>query len=862
MIQIVVDNLHQILMTQFYQHGIKIGLIIWILALGHGLFAEQIVWEKVTELPAINGNSHPGLAGCFAGHHQGVLLIAGGANFPEGLPWNGGKKWWYDEIYILYKDGANRFAWSTSTVKLPTPLAYGVSVSTDKGVVCVGGNNQHQCFNEVFRLSYSIENRDVELDTLPPLPVALAHMGGCLVGDALFIAGGQQTMTDPEANNRFFKLDLSKEGTDAFRWVALKSWPGPPRAFHVMTAQGDGETDCIYLFSGRDFGPGKETRVLSDGYKYNPLSMEWSCLTCENDLHFPVMAGNAIAAGNQHIVFPNGDDGTLYTDLENHPGFNTSGMIYNTITGTVQKAGGLPGPGVVTAPMVEWDGEFYLISGEIRPGVRTPDILRGRFTDKPQKFGWLNTLILILYFGMLVWIGYFFSKRQKNTDDYFKGGGRVPWWAAGLSIFGTALSAITFMAIPAKSFATNWAYIWLNAAILVAAPLVVFYFIPLFRRLKITTAYEYLEIRFNLFLRLAGSISFILFQIGRMGVVLFLPAIALNVVTGIDIYVCILLMGLLSLLYTFMGGIEAVIWTDAMQVVVLLGGAVLSLVLITLNLEGGFSGIIQTAVTDNKFAAFDMVLDFRKPTFWVVLFGGLFSQFATYGADQTMVQRYLTTPNMKAAKKSLWTNIILTIPATLLFFFMGTALYAFFKENPDHMNLTLKNGDSIFPWFIVNELPDGIVGILIAGIFAAAMSSVSSSINSAATAYSTDIHFRFKPGAKQQGLRIARISTVVIGVAGTLFALFMASWEIKSLWDVFNKVLGLIIGSLGGLFLLGILFRKAHSKGVMIGFILSLLLQAYIAIFTQIHLLLYTATGVVACVGAGLLFSYIIPDNE
>jgi len=511
---------------------------------------------------------------------------------------------------------------------------------------------------------------------------------------------------------------------------------------------------------------------------------------------------------------------------------------------------------------VEWDGEFYLISGEIRPGVRTPDILRGRFTGKTQKFGWLNTLILILYFGVLVWIGYFFSKRQKNTDDYFKGGGRVPWWAAGLSIFGTALSAITFMAIPAKSFATNWAYIWLNAAILVAAPLVVFYFIPLFRRLKITTAYEYLEIRFNLFLRLAGSISFILFQIGRMGVVLFLPAIALNVVTGIDIYVCILLMGLLSLLYTFMGGIEAVIWTDAMQVVVLLGGAVLSLVLITLNLEGGFSGIVQTAVADNKFAAFDMVLDFRKPTFWVVLFGGLFSQFATYGADQTMVQRYLTTPNMKAAKKSLWTNIILTIPATLLFFFMGTALYAFFKENPDHMNLTLKNGDSIFPWFIVNELPNGVVGILISGIFAAAMSSVSSSINSAATAYSTDIHFRFRPGASQHGLRVARISTVVIGVAGTLFALFMASWEIKSLWDVFNKVLGLIIGSLGGLFLLGILFRKAHSKGVMIGFICSLLLQAYIATFSQIHLLLYTATGVVACVGAGLLFSYIIPDKK
>jgi len=296
--------------------------------------------------------------------------------------------------------------------------------------------------------------------------------------------------------------------------------------------------------------------------------------------------------------------------------------------------------------------------------------------------------------------------------------------------------------------------------------------------------------------------------------------------------------------------------------VVLLGGAVLSVILITLNLENGLSGVIQTAVQDQKFAAFDMALDLRKPTFWVILFGGLFSSFATYGTDQTMVQRYLTTPDMKGAKKSLWTNIILTVPATLLFFFMGTALYAFYKQNPGNLDMGLQNGDSIFPWFIVNELPDGIVGVMISGIFAASMSSVSSSINSAATSYSSDIHFRFRPQAANQGLRIARIATIVMGVSGTLFALFMASWEIKSLWDVFNKVLGLIIGSLGGLFLLGVLFRKAHAKGAMIGFVISLLVQVYIATFTHIHLMLYTASGVLTCVLVGWLFSLLLPDSN
>jgi len=826
------------------------------------LWAGHLEWERISQLPPLKGQPHMGLAGCFAGHHQGVLIIAGGANFPEGMPWEGGKKKWYREVYLLEKKAGDHYSWQNPVTRLNLPLAYGVSVSTPSGVVCVGGNNRDSCSAGVFRLSYTPDLNEVKLDSLPSLPVPLAHMAGCLLGEVLYLAGGQQSMLRPEAGHTFLRLDLSREGSSDFQWEELDSWPGPPRGFAVMSAQGDGENDCIFLFSGRDFGPEKETRVLSGGYKYNPRLDEWTCISTDTSGQFPVMAGRAIAAGNQHIIFPNGDDGTHYPDPEQHPGFSFPGIIYNTVTGTLTVGGGLPGNTPVTAPLVEWDEEYILVSGELRPGVRTPDIYRGIIRESVPGLGWINTLVLILYFGVLVWIGIFFSKRQKSTDDYFKGGGRVPWWAAGLSIFGTALSAITFMAIPAKSFFTDWAYIWLNAAILVSAPLVVFFFIPLFRRLHITTAYEFLEIRFSLFLRLAGSVSFILFQLGRMGVVLFLPAIALNVVTGVDIYLCILLMGLLSLLYTFMGGIEAVIWTDAMQVVVLLGGALLSLVLITFNLEDGFKGIWQTAVADDKFAAFNMVLDFRKPTFWVVMLGGLFSVFTTYGTDQTMVQRYLTTPDMKAAKKSLWTNIFLTVPATLLFFFMGTALYAFFKQHPTHLNLTMVNGDAIFPWFIVRELPTGVVGILISAIFAAAMSSVSSSINSAATAYSTDIHLRFRPGSQEKGLRVARISTVVIGLAGTLFALLLASWEIQSLWDVFNKVLGLIIGSLGGLFLLGVVSKRANARGATIGFVISLVVQAYIAILTPLHLLLYTATGVLSCVTAGLLFSLLFPDRR
>lgn len=479
-----------------------------------------------------------------------------------------------------------------------------------------------------------------------------------------------------------------------------------------------------------------------------------------------------------------------------------------------------------------------------------------------SHLGILDITVIVLYFVVLTFMGYFFSKRQKNTNDYFKGGERIPWWVAGLSIFGTALSAITFMAIPAKTFDTNWSYFMLNMTIFLAAPIIVFVFIPFYRKLHITTAYEYLEIRFNLAVRLIGSFSFILFQIGRMGVVMFLPSIALNVSTGIDICLCIGLMGIISLLYTMLGGIEAVIWTDVMQVIVLLGGAILSLILIIFAIDGGFGQIIQVASENQKFAIFDFSWSLQQPTVWVMLLGGIFANIITYGTDQTMVQRYLTTKSQKEAEKSVWTNAVLAVPATIIFFFVGTSLYVFYRVFPNELNPDLLNNDAIFPWFIATQLPAGISGLLIAGIFAASMSSLSSSMNSGATAYATDVHFRFKWNKKGSELKIARLATLIIGIIGILFALFMATLDIKSLWDEFQKILGLVIGSLGGVFLLGILVKRANSTAALIGIVGSIVVQVIVVFYEPVHLLVYTATGVVSCFIIGYFTSLILKQSN
>jgi SSS family solute:Na+ symporter len=266
---------------------------------------------------------------------------------------------------------------------------------------------------------------------------------------------------------------------------------------------------------------------------------------------------------------------------------------------------------------------------------------------------------------------------------------------------------------------------------------------------------------------------------------------------------------------------------------------------------------VESAISNDKFNMFNLDWSLRQPTLWVMLVGGIFANITTYGTDQTMVQRYLTTKTASEAGKSAWTNAILTIPATLIFFFVGTALFVFYQSFPGDLNPTFESNDAIFPWYIISQLPSGLAGLLIAAIFAAAMSSLSSSMNSAATAYATDIHFRFGWGKGKNQLRIARQATLIIGIVGILFAFLMATMDIKSLWDQFQKVLGLIIGSLGGVFLLGILVKRAHSTGVLIGLGMSSLVQVVIAITQPVHLLLYAATGVISCFMFGYFASLL-----
>lgn len=807
---------------------------------------DAIVWNDALCLPAANDSTaHHGLAGVFAGKTGGKLVIAGGANFPGAMPWEGGEKRWYGDVYLY--DETN--GWQTFPDALPRPAAYGVSVTLPGGMLCIGGCDASRCMNEVYLLT--VENGAPRIAEWPPLPAPLANAAGCLAGGKVYVAGGNESMTPAKASKRFFVLDPA---APAAGWRELAAWPGPARGYAVAAGQSDGMDNCFYLFSGRDYDGDAPWTIHRDGYRYNPRLDAWTAL--EGD--FPVMAGTAAAFGTNHILFFGGkshDEATSDNALR----------LYHTVTGTMTQADIdkssfiLP----VTTAVVSDGRDITIASGETAPGIRTPVILHGHLADELHRMGWLDILVIGLYFLALAWIGWYFSKNQKSTGDYFKGGGRIPWFVVGLSIFGTSLSAITFMAIPAKAFATDWSYLLFNAGIVLVVPLIVGVFIPFFRRLNVTTAYEYLELRFNALIRVVCSVSFIIFQIGRMAVVLLLPSIALNIVTGFDIFLCISLMGVLSLAYTLMGGIEAVVWTEALQVVVLLGAAVAVGCSIAFQLPDGFGTIFSAAGEAGKFSLGESFFDLRQPTIWTVLIATVFTNITTYGTDQTIVQRYLTTDSEKAARKGVYTNAALTVPASLLFFLLGTALWAFYKYFPQELSMSISDSDAILPWYMSTALPRGVLGLVIAGLFAAAMSTLSSSMNSAATAFVTDIYRKMQPRRDERHmLSIARWATFVLGMVGILFAVVMASWDIKSLWDEFSKFLGILLGGLGGLFLLGLVTRRANATGALCGLVGSIIVQTLVTQHQWVNLLLYSTTGFIACFAIGYVVSLFTGGSD
>lgn len=441
-------------------------------------------------------------------------------------------------------------------------------------------------------------------------------------------------------------------------------------------------------------------------------------------------------------------------------------------------------------------------------------------------------VFIVLTFGNVLFGASFYFK-NKDSSQFTTGGGKLPAWVVGMSIFATFVSSISFLALPGKAYMTNWNAFVFSLSIPVASILAVKFFVPLYRGLGSISAYNYLEVRFGVWARIYASICYMLTQLMRTGAILLLLALPLNALFGWDIKTIIIVTGIAVTVYSMLGGIQAVIWTDAIQGIILIVGAIVCALILTFSMPEGPGQIFEIAAANDKFSLGSFGLSLKDSTFWVVLIYGLFINLQNYGIDQNYVQRYMTTSSMKEAKSSALFGSLLYVPVSLLFFYIGTALFAYYTARPNLLPAELKlpgTGDKIFPHFIVNGLPVGITGLLIASIFAAGMSTVSTSLNSTATLVLTDYYKRYfnKNATEKSSMKVLYSSSLIFGVMGIGIALTLVG--VESVLDAWWGLASIFSGGMLGLFLLGYLSKSVRNIDAAVGVIIGALVIIWMSL--------------------------------
>lgn len=473
----------------------------------------------------------------------------------------------------------------------------------------------------------------------------------------------------------------------------------------------------------------------------------------------------------------------------------------------------------------------------------------------------IDWVMIVGYLLAMLGVGWYCYNREKrsagSTTDYFLAGRDVPWWAAGLSLYATGTSAISFIAIPALSFRTDWLYLSQQCIGVFGLLIVAYKIIPVIRRLNLISIYTYLETRFHPSIRLMASALTILFQlVGRLSIVLYLPALAIASVTGADVVMCIVLMGIVTTLYTLVGGMKAVIWTDVIQVFVMIGGALFAIGYVIAGVDGGVGEIISITSANDKAHLFDFSWDFATPTVWAIILVVL-TDVPTWPKEQIMMQRVLATRDDKQARSSVLMLAAAVIPGSFLFYSIGTALYAFYKSNPERLN-PLIDTDATFPVFIAAELPMGITGLIIAGLFAASMSTLSSGLNSVATLTSIDFYERLAKNASQKtSLKLAYAVTILSGIISTAVAVLFTFFDIKSMFDAMLQLTAILGGGFAGTYALGLFTKRATWQGALLGTAASVAVALMLR--TVISPILLNPAAIAACMIVGYGASYLFP---
>ena len=715
-----------------------------------------------------------------------------------------------DKAWLLDKNGK---AWTAAT-GISNDVVQDIVRSGDKTWVLTGPDASHS--NQLQQITLKGETLGKGQSLALPSPLSNAHAAA--LDGALFVAGVDDSGI----------TQLYKKPADAAQWQPQPIWPGAAAVVALQAQKG-----ALYAVVGNN---GAQQLLRWNAEK------GWHELPA---IGGDVVPGSLRALGQAHLLMQ-------VTDAAG----SSHARTFHTITSA-------------WADLADTDAKAPVASASWGNGLAWANADGSLHTFELQSgkhlLGWLDWSVIIIYLAAMLGMGAYFYFREKraSTADFFVGGRSIPFWAAGVSLYATNTSSISFIAIPAKAFETNWQYLTNNLIAVLGLMFVAVWIVPLLRRLDLMSVFSYLETRFHPAIRMLASALCIVMQIGaRMSVVLFLPALAIATITGISVVWSIMMMGVFTILYTAMGGMKAVIWTDFVQVIVKMGGAIFAILFIVWTLKGGFGEFVGTAAMEDKTKLFDFSFDLTKATVWGFIFLVVFDVVLTFPKDQVLMQRTLATKSDKEAGRSIWAFAAIMIPGGFIFYGIGTALWVFYKNNPQRLDPLLPI-DATFPLFIAAELPPGVTGLIIAGVFSAAMATLSSIMNSVATLISVDFYERLaKNPTPRKSVLFAEISTVMVGLTAIGLALIMTRYDIHSLFDVSIELAGLLGGGFAGAYTLGMFTRRANSQGVAIGVAASIVLTFVAWWFNLVHPYFYLAISIFLCIVIGYVASLFFPAPQ
>lgn len=452
--------------------------------------------------------------------------------------------------------------------------------------------------------------------------------------------------------------------------------------------------------------------------------------------------------------------------------------------------------------------------------------------------------VIVAYLLSMAVMGLWFSRRNKDTEQYFVGGRSFAGWVVGLSLVGTSISSVTFLAFPADAFKTAWLRYLPSLGLPLAVMIAAIFVLPIYRNMRLTSAYEYLEYRFGPSVRVYGAAAFVISQLFRLSIILYLVSLLMHEMTGLNLTACIIACGVFVAFYTVIGGIDAVIWTDVIQTIVLALGGVLCIAVIIGKLPGGLGQIFDVARADHKLAIAELRSDgTMQPVGWsisltgktgtMLILYGVIGFLTEYLGSQNTVQRYAAAKSMKEARKAMTVCALASVPIWAFYMFLGTSLYVFFKQFPTTAAAEMLDGtrkaEQVLPYFIIHYLPTGVTGLVIAAAVAAAMSSLDSSINSISAVGVTDLYKRHIAEAKSDRhyLQVAWILATAAGIAMIGGALILAEVDAKTLQDVATVIASLLSAGLLGMYLLGFFTRRGDARAVWVGIACTVVFTAW-----------------------------------